>query len=348
MNNGINNIRGFMANKFDFAPTGHWKYHLKTDQFWCSTKAKKIIGLSSKSNDILLGEIEKFIPKNEKTTQALIELFDRKEFDFEYIINDPTSRTLRCYAEIKCDNNGNAESIVGVIQDITENVNAFNNIIQLNQQLRQFSADCLDVMEDERVTLSREIRENIGQKILAVKSEIEMVSQLLRDGITDSFEESIHTIDILNEGAIYAAKAIVGGLKVEEIKLLGFIEASKMLVNDLKNRYNLSVELNLPVTLTGLEPNQTIVLYRILKEVLINIIEHSTSTQTTIGLTENADSLILEIKAETDTFEAGLFEWDELVLFTLEQQAKLIQAELSIQKTNDKTSLINLRIPFNE
>jgi len=137
-------------------------------------------------------------------------------------------------------------------------------------------------------------------------------------------------------------------LKVEEIKLLGFIEASKMLVNDLKNRYNLSVELNLPVTLTGLEPNQTIVLYRILKEVLINIIEHSTSTQTTIGLTENADSLILEIKAETDTFEAGLFEWDELVLFTLEQQAKLIQAELSIQKTNDKTSLINLRIPFNE
>jgi len=132
-------------------------------------------------------------------------------------------------------------------------------------------------------------------------------------------------------------------LKVEEIKLLGFIEASKMLVNDLKNRYNLSVELNLPVTLTGLEPNQTIVLYRILKEVLINIIEHSTSTQTTIGLTENADSLVLEIKAE-----AGLFEWDELVLFTLERQAKLIQAELSTQKTNDKTSLISLRMPFNE
>jgi len=101
--------------------------------------------------------------------------------------------------------------------------------------------------------------------------------------------------------------------------------------------------LNLPVTLTGLEPNQTIVLYRILKEVLINIIEHSTSTQTTIGLTENADSLVLEIKAE-----AGLFEWDELVLFTLERQAKLIQAELSTQKTNDKTSLISLRMPFNE
>ena len=32
-----------MANKFDFAPTGHWKYHLKTDQFWCSTKAKKML-----------------------------------------------------------------------------------------------------------------------------------------------------------------------------------------------------------------------------------------------------------------------------------------------------------------
>jgi len=137
-------------------------------------------------------------------------------------------------------------------------------------------------------------------------------------------------------------------LKVEEIKLLGFIEASKMLVNDLKNRYNLSVELNLPVTLTGLDSNQTIVLYLILKEVLINIIEHSTSTQTTIGLIENADSLILEIKAETDTFEAGLFEWDEFALFTLEQQAKLIQAELSIQKINDKTSLVSLRMPFNK
>jgi signal transduction histidine kinase len=356
MTNGINNKKDFHAENADyelnnsvisFVPTGHWEYNLRTEQLWCSNKAKNIIGLNAQSNDLLLEEIEKYIPKNEKSTQALIELIDRKEFDFEFVTDDTlASKTLRCYAEIRDDNEGNPESIMGVIQNITENKKASNNIILSNRKLRQFSAHCLDVMEDERISLSREIKENIGQKLIASKSELETLINPISDKDFDKNSTSVQQIKSLIDEALIAAKAIVGGLKVDEIQLFGFVYSAKLLINDLRSRYDFTIEFNSNVENINLQPNQIITLYRILQEAISIIILHSSATNINIELEVIDKHLLLEIKNDGNKFQLEKIENNKFKIFGIEQRAVLLQADFEIGYSDDNFTTITLKMPY--
>ena len=333
----------FPINHYDakFAQTGQWQYNLNTDRLWGSKEAKMIFGFEDHSDDFVITEIEKCIPQNDKTHQALVELIQKEKYNLEFEIitkNNSETKMVWCFAEIKKDENGIPESIVGVIQDVTEKKKFENKLQTSFEQLRNFSVHVQDVMEDERISLSREVQENIGQKLMLAKSDLESLND-------KNFSELVQKIASLIDDALNSAKSIVGGLRVEEIKLLGFVESSKMLVNNLIKRYNIQVEFNNTVGLLNLEPNQTIALYRILQEALTNVILHSTATEVHINLTEIDEKLVLEIEDNGFGFIPENIKNDTFGIIGMKQRAALLNAKFSVKSVINNGTIVTVEIP---
>jgi signal transduction histidine kinase len=323
-----------------FAQTGQWEYNLNTDTLWGSYEAKMIFGFNDHSADFVIAEIEKCIPQNEETRLALVELIEKEKYNLEFEIitkDNSESKIVWCFAEIKKDKNGNPESIVGVIQDIAEKKKYENNLQTTFEQLRKFSVHVQDVMEDERVTLSREIQENIGQKLKDAKLDLEAIND------KDSLDSILKIVSLIDE-ALSSAKSIIGGLRVEEIKLLGFIESAKMLVNNLIARYNITIELNDAVGLLNLEPNQTIALYRILQEALTNVVLHSSATNVSINLAEIDEKLVLEIEDNGIGFSPKNIKNDKFGIIGMKQRAAVLNATLSVKSILGKGTIVKVEM----
>ena len=334
----------FQINNCDakFAQTGQWEYNLKSDKLWGSNVAKMIFGFNDNSDDFVITEIEKCIPQNDKTRQALAELIEKEKYNLEFEIiakNNSEPKMVWCFAEIKKDGNNTPESIVGVIQDVTEKKKSENKLQASFEQLMNFSVHVQDVMEDERISLSREIQENISQKLMLVKSDLESLND-------KNFSESALKIASLIDEALSSAKSIVGGLRVEEIKLLGFIDSTKMFVKNLEFRYNIPIDFNVKVDLLNLNPNQTIALYRILQEALTNVVLHSTATKVSINLTEIDEKLVLEIEDNELGFSAKNIKNDKFGIIGMKQRSALLNAELSIKSVIDNGTIVKVEMPY--
>ena len=104
---------------------GNWEYDLDTGKFWGSSEAKRIYGFDPEVDRFTTDDVENCIPDRERVHQALLDLIEQgTPYDIEFEIrpvSGPEKRMIRSIAEVIRDEDGNPEKVAGVIQDITQN-----------------------------------------------------------------------------------------------------------------------------------------------------------------------------------------------------------------------------------
>jgi PAS domain S-box-containing protein len=102
---------------------GSWEYDLKTTQFSASDETRRIFGFDPDSPDFSTDEVESCILERERIHQALMDLIEtNKPYNLEFEIHPRDGaepRMLASMAELKRDERGAPQKVVGVIQDIT-------------------------------------------------------------------------------------------------------------------------------------------------------------------------------------------------------------------------------------
>ncbi len=120
---------------------GNWEYDVATESFWGSDEAKRIYGFDELKNAFSFDDIENCIPEREEVHQALVDLIEReKPYDLEFEIlpvDGSPPKIIRSIAQLIRDASGAPIKIMGVIQDITEQKEAENERLRLEDQLHQ-------------------------------------------------------------------------------------------------------------------------------------------------------------------------------------------------------------------
>ncbi|WP_321495495.1 PAS domain-containing protein [uncultured Desulfobacter sp.] len=120
---------------------GNWEYDLVNGTFWGSEMAKQIYGFDSESDRFTTDEIENCIPERERVHQALIDLIEKDvPYNLEFDIHPASglkARTIRSMAEVLRDESGAPLKVVGVIQDITEQIESLKQKEKLEKELIQ-------------------------------------------------------------------------------------------------------------------------------------------------------------------------------------------------------------------
>ena len=180
-----------------------------------------------------------------------------------------------------------------IFSDISES-RELRAIKEHNEMLHNFSRKILQARENERKSIAREVHDQLGQIMTALKIDL---AWLKRKMPQDS-EQLMSKVDIMlgniNLG-IQSVRDIVVQLRPLILDDLGLEAAMEWYVQKYLKSVNVKYNINFKGEESLFNEELKIVLFRIFQEALTNVIQHSKATECSILLTQEDETLILQI-----------------------------------------------------
>ena len=271
--------------------------------------------------------------------------------DMIVIRPDGTQTLLEIFGSPVTDNQGNIWASLVSFTDITERKNAEVTLKNSQEQLKQFAAHLQNVREDERTGLAREIHDDLGQILVALKIDM----GLLKNKVVKEFNGKMNP-DVmvkfdnlvgLVDNTIKTTRRIMTGLRPEVLEMLGFIEAAKLYTKDFEERHKIRCVFESSITTLDVAPQQSVALFRILQEALTNVVRHAKATQVTVQLLIENNKLIMEIVDNGIGFPKNhKIRNDSYGLIGMNERVFLLEGELIIEGKPGEGTIVRIEMPY--
>jgi len=185
-----------------------------------------------------------------------------------------------------------------ILRDITLRKQREDELAHRQQELRELSARVLEAREEEKTRIARELHDELGQLLTALKMDLASLRESLpaQGAAAGKLDEMGRLLD----QTVTATRRISADLRPLMLDDLGLADAAGWLVDDFSRRSGIRCEIKLqgdgPLTQAP-QPVAT-ALYRALQESLTNIARHSGAKNAWIVLA--AESGGIEIEVEDD------------------------------------------------
>jgi two-component system sensor histidine kinase UhpB len=166
-------------------------------------------------------------------------------------------------------------------------------------------------MEEERRLLARELHDELGQTVTAIRSIAASIDT------AGSGEETARRIGMIEELAVRlqeGMRELIPRLRPLALDELGLAEALRDLVEDYRLHHpGIAFDLAIEGSLDGVPDELAIALYRVVQESLTNIVKHAHATRCAVGLAARPEELSLRVEddgtgfGETDLAKPGRF-----------------------------------------
>lgn len=181
----------------------------------------------------------------------------------------------------------------GIITNITCNKLAEIEIRQSQEQLRQLSAHIQTIREEERARLSREIHDDLGGTLAAIKLELTQFASRLPKRRKD-LQTRIAGLDRLVDHVIEATERIAADLR-PGILDCGIVAAVEWQAREFQERTGIQCEIQAAQEEVMLDAEISISVFRIFQEALTNVAKHANASKVEVGLSQNGDCFFLEV-----------------------------------------------------
>jgi PAS domain S-box-containing protein len=187
----------------------------------------------------------------------------------------------------------------GVILDITERKQTEQQLQQLYQQSRTLLARLETIREEERIRISREIHDNLGQILTGLKLDFSWLEKRLAhssdEGLIRKTGAKLAEIADLLEEAIQTVRDIATELRPSVLDTLGLRAAIHWQAKEFERRTGIHCVITLCREPGNLSDDKATALFRIFQEVLTNITRHAKASKVKIELVESSDELLLTV-----------------------------------------------------
>lgn len=180
-----------------------------------------------------------------------------------------------------------------VISDVTDRSALHRELQASRHDLRRFTAGLVEAREAERRHIARELHDELGQRLTAMKMALETFDAARSTTATD--ERVATLVDMIDETTA-AVRRIAADLRPPMLDDLGLNAAIEWLVNGWARRMGLDVHLKLEATDPPIGDSASIALYRILQETLTNVVRHSKARQVQVELHCSSDAVVLTVQ----------------------------------------------------
>jgi PAS domain S-box-containing protein len=182
---------------------------------------------------------------------------------------------------------GSILRVISTFTDITELKNAEQAIHQLSTQL-------LNLQDEERRRIGRELHDGLAQTVLAVNLSLAQVRHSTPP-LSEPAERSLEKARALLQQMSREIRTLSYLLHPPLLDELGLVSALKEYVHGFSERSGIETQLVLPQQFSRMPQFVEIALFRVVQESLSNIQRHSGSGSATIRLLENPSAVTLEI-----------------------------------------------------
>lgn len=232
----------------------------------------------------------------------------------------------------------NLTKIIGVAGfniDITDRKKSEKALKGSQEQLKKFAAHLQNIREEERILLAREIHDDLGQILVAMKIDMGIMKQSIKKSTVDidpskllvEFENLLQLVDT----TIKTTRRIMTNLRPEVLDMLGFIEAIKQYLKAYEERHKVKCTLINNSIDIDLNPQKAVALYRIIQEALNNIAKHAKASLVNVNIVQDSNRLTLEVIDDGVGFDStAKMRSDSYGLIGMKERIFLLDGELNI------------------
>jgi two-component system NarL family sensor kinase len=201
-------------------------------------------------------------------------------------------------------------------EDITERKNAELEILSLSGHL-------LSIQEDERQRVARDLHDSVGQTVLAAKLNIEAYRKKRSD--RERLSDSLAFLDRASQ----ELRSIYTGLYPSILDDLGFEAAVRWYAKHILEANGISTSLGIALE-SEINHDTAVNLYRIIQEVLSNVLKHSGADSVKLEIHEKGGILMLTVQDKGIGFDEKAVGLDKFGLVSLRYRARLLGGECRI------------------
>ena len=182
----------------------------------------------------------------------------------------------------------------GIMTNVTQSKLGEAEIKRSRAQLAELSAHDERVKEEERTRIAREIHDDLGGNLTAIKMALALLRRRLPDDPDPALLEKTDYVDLLVDRTIEAIHRISIDLR-PSILDFGIVAAIRWQAREFEKQLGIPCEIVINRTEIALPPDQASALFRIFQESLTNISKHAQASRVTVKLVRNSRGIRLEI-----------------------------------------------------
>ncbi|HEY8609326.1 MAG TPA: PAS domain S-box protein [Noviherbaspirillum sp.] len=233
---------------------------------------------------------------------------------------------------------------IGSTIDITERKKVEEALRHSRQLLRHLVSYQEKVREDERKRIAREIHDDLGQNLLALRIDVSMLhTRTLQSHpkLNARVQVALDHID----ATIKAVRAAINNLRPAVLDL-GLGAAIEWQVQDFKRRSGIACELQMDDDFS-LDDNRATALFRILQESLNNVLRHARASQVRISLHREGAQLFMQICDNgVGIYPACRRKANSFGLVGIEERISALGGGLSIDGDKVKGTTLTVSMPL--
>jgi signal transduction histidine kinase len=217
------------------------------------------------------------------------------------------------------------------------------------KRLQALSHRLVQVQEEERHHIARELHDEIGQVLTTVKLNLQMAQRQFDQKVETHLVED--SIDIVDQ-AIQQVRDLSVNLRPSILDDLGLVSALKWYVKRQAQRIDAEIRLEVDDLAQRPHADIEIACFRIMQETLTNIVRHAHAKTISIRLSHKERQLSLEIEDNGVEFdvEAALTRASlggSLGLLGMQERVELVRGHFGIHSKPGKGTRIECRFPLN-
>ena len=237
---------------------------------------------------------------------------------------------------------GRAERSLAVSFDVTD----IKELKKAQNQLRRLSASIMANQEKERSYLARELHDELGQVLTALRMDAIWFQERMQDSNRDGAERALAMCNLIDK-TIDEVRLMAIRLRPGVLDHLGLVDALEWYTADFERRTDVSCVFEhgrVPDT----DETVATAAYRITQEALTNVARHAAAKHVTVNLKADASWLLLSITDDGIGFDMGTLEDSEgLGVAGMRERAALLGGELEVEATLEKGTSVYFKVPMN-
>jgi PAS domain S-box-containing protein len=268
--------------------------------------------------------------------------------EFEITGLKGTSRWLSTNAVPMKDAEGNIMSLLGVTRDVTDRKKAEEEIKKTTEELRRLTAHLQKIREEERKRIGREIHDELGQQLTAIKMDVAWIDKKTPPETT-VLKGKLKNIITLLDGSNKSIKRILSELRPGILDDYGLLEAIEWINKQFTSNTGIPVEFNTAETDIKLPDDFSTCIFRIYQEAFTNITRYARAKKVVTSLHIHDNKIEVRIKDDGIGFDPSLIQHRKSFgILGMKERILSLEGNFELESSPGTGTKIIIRLPYPE
>jgi PAS domain S-box-containing protein len=240
-----------------------------------------------------------------------------------------------------------APRVLVINSDITERKRGEESLVLQREQLRALAERLQCVREEDRKRVARDLHDQIGQILTAIKMDMSWMSRHLPESAGEVLARLKESIELINDG-VKRVRTICSGLRPGVLDDLGLAAAIEWQASEFASRNGVQCHVSVPPVDLHLDGDRATATFRIFQECMTNVIRHAQAKSVRVALCQEDENIVLIVEDDGIGFcESDLSNsLGSLGLLGMKERAQFCGGDVQISSSLGNGTTVTIRVPM--